>query len=60
VLIASSGIIAWIIAKKWTRYEVGLGQGRLVMKNGKRSFLQKMLYLYSLMMANSHVFLFLP
>jgi hypothetical protein len=60
VLIASSGIIAWIIAKKWTRYEVGLGQGRLGIKNGKRSILQKMLYLYSLMMATSHVFLFLP
>jgi hypothetical protein len=29
VLIASSGIIAWIIAKKWIRYEFGLGQGIL-------------------------------
>jgi len=28
-LIASSGIIAWIIVKKWTRYEFGLGQGIL-------------------------------
>jgi hypothetical protein len=29
VLITSSGIIAWIIVKKWTRYEFGLGQGIL-------------------------------
>ena len=32
VLIASSGIIAWVIVKKWTRYEFGLGQGRLGIK----------------------------
>ena len=48
-VIASSGIIAWIIVKKWTRYEFGLGQGRLGMKSGKRSILQKMLYLHFMM-----------
>jgi hypothetical protein len=56
VLIASSGIAAWIMVKKWTRYEFGLGQGRLGMKSGKRSILQKMLNLHPLMMLTSHIF----
>jgi hypothetical protein len=55
VLLAPSSIIAWIIVKKWTRYEFGLGQGRLGMKSGKRSILQKMLNLHSLMMLTSHI-----
>jgi hypothetical protein len=56
VLIASSGIKAWIIAKKWTRYKIGLGQGRLGMKSGKRSILPKMLYLHFMMMPVRHPF----
>jgi hypothetical protein len=56
VLIASSAIIAWILVKIWTRYEFGLGQGILGMKSGKRSILQKMLNLHSLMMLTSHIF----
>jgi len=56
VLIASSGIIAWIIVKKWTRYEFGLGQGILGMKSGKRSILQKMLNLHFIMILARHPF----
>jgi len=56
VLIASSGIISWIIVKKWTRYEFGLGQGILGIKSGKRSILQKMLYLHFMMMPVRHPF----
>jgi hypothetical protein len=45
VLIASYGIIARIIVKKWTHHEFGLGQGILGMKSGKRTILQEMLNL---------------
>jgi hypothetical protein len=48
--------MAWIIAKKWTRYEFGLGQGRLGMRSGKKSILQKKLNLPSLIMLTSHIF----
>jgi hypothetical protein len=53
---ASSGIIDLIIVKKWTRYEFGLGQGRLGIKSGKRSILQKMLYQHFMMMPVRHPF----
>ena len=56
VLIASSGIIAWITVKKCTRYEFGLGQGILGMKSGKRTILQEMLNLLFLMMLSRHLF----
>jgi hypothetical protein len=56
VLIASSGLIAWVTAKKWTRYEFGLGQGRLGMKSGNRSILQKMSNLHFKMMPARHPF----
>jgi len=45
VLIASYGIIARIIVKKWTHHEFGLGQGILGMKSGKWIILQEMLNL---------------
>jgi hypothetical protein len=56
VLSASSGIIAWIIVKKWTRYEFGLGQGILGMKSGKRSILQQRLYQHFMMIPIRHPF----
>jgi hypothetical protein len=56
VLIASSGIIAWIITKKWICYEFGLGQGIRGIKSGERSILQKMLNPHFMTMPVGHPF----
>ena len=56
VLIASSGIKAWIIAKKWTLYKSGLGQGILGLKSEKRSILQKNVASSFMLMPARHPF----
>jgi hypothetical protein len=56
VAITAAGELDYQLISRWTQSELGLGQGILGIKSGKRTILQKMLPLHFMMMPDRHSF----